>query len=465
MKNIIKKILMILTTIVSIASIEELIRLNILPMKYLLLCLLIIVVLLIAVIILVTRKNKVANIIGIVLMILAIFGNVFGIYHIHNINSFLDNGFKNKKTETIEYYVIAKKEKNYKKEDIAGEIGYYKESTNVQTAISKLKKKYTIEESSFDEINNLFAKLDSDAINFVLLEKTNYNIIMELDESKNESNYKIVYDFKINKRINVTQSQEEEKFNIYVGGTDYVGLMDFNTVITVNTSTHTILLTSIPRDYYVNVSGYNYKNKLSFITEGIDVSKNTVAELFDINIDYYIKIDSDSVIKLIDEIGGINYCSDYAYSGSARIHENGREKSIRYSIKKGCQTLDGYEAIAAARTRNAFNGRDRVRQQNMQKLLVAILQKLSSTEILNNYENILSVLSDSYETNIPKKIITKNIKDIINNGNKWTIKTQSVNGEDTKDTVHRFNNLVDWVMYPDEETVKIASDSIKNELK
>ena len=69
----------------------------------------------------------------------------------------------------------------------------------------------------------------------------------------------------------------------------------------------------------------------------------------------------------------------------------------------------------------------------MQKIMIAILQKLSSTENIKNYEVILGDLSDSYDTNIPKKIVTKNVKDMLNNGNKWTIETQSVDGEDGQD--------------------------------
>jgi len=361
--------------------------------------------------------------------------------------------------------VIAKEENNYKKKDISGEIGYYEESINVSDAIKSLKKNYSVEEENFNDLNNLFDQLDQQELKFVLIEKTNFNIIMELDENRKEEDYQVLYEFSINKKLKSTKSNHEDSFNIYVGGTDYVGLMDFNTIITVNTKTHTILLTSIPRDYYVDVVGYGYKNKLSFITEGIDVSKESIANLFGINIDYFIKIDSDSVVKLIDEIGGIEYCSDYAYNGAYNVYSNGYRKSISYSIKKGCQHLDGYEAIAASRTRNAFNGRDRVRQQNMQKIMVAILKKLATKETIVNYEEILNDLSNSYETDIPKKIMTSSVKDIINNGNRWTIEVQSVDGDDGHDTVHRFGNLTDWVMYPNMDTVHSATEKINRNLE
>lgn len=460
-----KQIISIISIILSILALGTIIKLNMIPFKYLIIIILVLGIFLLLGNYLFYRKKRIAKVFGIILLLGLIIGNTLIIYHIGNMNHFIDQSFKEKKQERIKYYVVALEKNNLKKKDISGDLGYYEKSINVKEGIKVLEKKYEINDLKFDDINNMFNKLDQEEMKFILIEKSSFNILMELDSNRDENQYDIILEFEITKDLKTETSTEEEKFNIYVGGTDYVGLMDFNTIITVNTTTHKLLLTSIPRDYYVDVHGLNYKNKLSFITEGIDVSSNTIADLFDTKMDYYIKIDSDSVVKLINEIGGIEYCSDYEYNGSYRIVENGRRKTGSYSIKKGCQHLNGYQAIAASRTRNSFNGRDRVRQQNMQKIMIAILQKLSSTENIKNYEVILGDLSDSYETNISKKIVTKNVKDMLNNGNKWTIETQSVDGEDGQDTVHRFNDITDWVMYPNEETVENASKRIKEVLK
>ena len=74
-------------------------------------------------------------------------------------------------------------------------------------------------------------------------------------------------------------------------------------------------------------------------------------------------------------------------------------------------------------------------------------------------------MSNSYETDIPKKIMTSSVKDIINNGNRWTIEVQSVDGDDGHDTVHRFGNLTDWVMYPNMDTVHSATEKINRNLE
>lgn len=457
-------VLIVISLLLCMMSMIQIIQLDILPIKYFILIIIGMIISLLLEIFLFRKDKKICFIIGIILFFVLVLTNVIGIYHMNNINNFFQKSFQEMKTEKIKYYVVALEKNHYKKKDISDDIGYYEESINVNNALDVLKKKYKFEELNFSDMNHLFDELDNSNLKMIIIEKNNFGIMMELNEERDEDKYSIIEEFTIEKKLKKSKNRREDAYNIYVGGTDYVGLMDFNTIISVNNKTHTILLTSIPRDYYVDVAGYDYKNKLSFITEGIDVSKESIANLFGIDIDYSVKIDSDSVVKLVDEIGGIEYCSDYSYTGAYNIYVNGSRKSVSYSIKKGCQHLNGYEAIAASRTRNAFSGRDRVRQQNMQKIMVAIMKKMVTGDNLVNYEGILNSLSDSYETDIPKNLITRSIKDIINNGNRWTIEVQSVDGEDGKDSVHRFSNITDWVMYPNEEDVRTASERIKRNL-
>lgn len=471
MKNTSKKIkrrrniLSLITLLVTIVTIYFMFKIDIIPFKFFILILIGLIIILVLGIVLLNKDKKVFMIIGIILLLLSIVGDGVCIYHMNNINSFLDKSFKATNTQKIRYYVIALEKNHYKKKDISGEVGYYENSLNVDKALEKMTNHNKIEDLNFSEINTMFDKLNSEEIKFILLEKVNYNIITDLDENIKSEDYQIVEEFDVLKKITTTSNRTKDSFNIYVGGTDYVGLMDFNTIITVNMRTHKILLTSIPRDTYVDVYGYNYKNKLSFITEGIDVSKNSLADFFDIDIAYYVKIDSESVAKLIDKIGGIEYCSDKEYSGSANINKNGTNQVVSYHVKKGCQELNGYQAIAASRTRNAFVGRDRVRQKNMQNIMIAIFKKISTTDNLMNYEDILNSLADTYQTDIPRKLITKNIKDMINNGNKWEIATQYIDGDDTIGTVHRFDYIEDWLLIPNMETVKTSSKTIKEYLK
>lgn len=460
-------ILGIISIIITIILIVSLGSVGILPIKFFLPITLILLILNGVGIFLINRYKMIPKIIGIVLLVLLCIISSIGTYYANTTNKFIDKKFSTtKKTQNITYYVVALKKNNYTKKDIEGDIGYYKDANYISSALEKLKENYVVEENSFDELNNMFEKLNDGTINLILVEKSSYNIVLSLDKDLEEKDFDIIYKFDIKKKISTNKNASTDNFNVYIGGSDFAGLMDFNMLVTVNTNNHKMLLTSIPRDYYVDVYATGKKDKLSFITQGIDTNIKTLENLFDTSIDYYIKIDTDSLVTLVDQIGGINYCSDVSFTTThALVRNTYNDSGRKLTINKGCQHLNGVQTLAVARERNAFPGRDRVRQANCRKIMVEIFKELVSTDTITNYNSVLDSVGDTYETNIPKSIITKNIKDIINNGNKWQIETQAVDGTDGKDLVHLSNYLTDWVMYPNYDMVDNAKVRISDMLK
>src|SRR5699024_4581684 len=114
-------------------------------------------------------------------------------------------------------------------------------------------------------------------------------------------------------------------------------------------------------------------------------------------------------------------------------------------VKKGCQHLNGIEILTVARERNAFIGRDRVRQKNCQKIILAIFDKLKSTDSFKNYKEILDSLSNLYTTTIPKDVVTSIAKDTID-GAEWKFTTQSVDGTDSNHVFIAILNDYDFAM-------------------
>lgn len=108
-----------------------------------------------------------------------------------------------------------------------------------------------------------------------------------------------------------------KRFNIYVGGADFANYMDFNMVATINTETHNILLTSIPRDLYLKVAGYDDERyeKLSFmnLNYGYESNRDSLAQFLNTDINYTLLINTDSLVTIVDYIGGIEFCSDYEF--------------------------------------------------------------------------------------------------------------------------------------------------------
>ena len=202
-----------------------------------------------------------------------------------------------------------------------------------------------------------------------------------------------------NPTSNITISKDS--FALYISGIDQWGSVstvrgrsDVNIVAIVNPKIHKVLLINTPRDYYVQLHGKTgLKDKLTHAgVYGIDMSLNTLEDLYDINIDYYLRVNFDTLVKLVDVIGGIEVYSDKTFISS---HQRD------WKIKEGMNKMDGKQALAYSRERYAYKEGDRHRGKNQQDVITAIIKKASSSKvILTKYNSILDTLEGSFQTNI-----------------------------------------------------------------
>ncbi len=464
-----RNILSLLSLILIIVFIIFLSMMNMLPTKYLVLGSFVLIVLDIVSIVFINLYQKIGlKIIGSIIMFILSVISIVGSYYILSTNNFLNNSFSKKvQYEKNTYYVVAKKENNLTQEDISGEISTYEGTMYLDKALKKLNKKYKVSAKSYNEVGAQFDNLLNNTDKFMLVEKTSYEIIFQISDTYKRENFKTLYEFNIYTKKKKSSSTNTDKFNIYIAGTDFSGLTDFNMIASINNKTHKVLLTSIPRDYYINIPGRNgEKDKLGFMgAYGSNASKEALAEVFGIDIDYTVTLNTDSLVEIVDYVGGIEFCSDKEFTTThALVRNTYNDRGKKLTIIKGCQQLNGIEALTLARERNAFEGRDRVRQQNCQKILIAIIKKLISTDTMLHYNETLNTLSTLYDTDISKDVISNLSKDIVNNGNKWKFETQSVDGTDGHDKVHS-SSMIDWVMYPDQKTIDTAKNKIKETLK
>lgn len=443
-------------------------RINILPSKYFLLITIIIFIINILSILFINLKNKILKIIGVIIMILAILFSITGSYYLYTGNKFLNDSFNNIKNETSTYYIITNKTSKYnKKSDITGTINYYKNSPNINKALKQLKNDFSIKTNTYEDVTAMFNDIVNNNIDFILIDSASYNIVFDLNKNINKSDFKIVHKFDIKEEIIQTDSQIKDKFNIYIGGTDFAGLMDYNSIITINTKTHEILMTSIPRDYYMDIYGMDgKKDTLSHMNAyGPDVNMKSLEKFFDIKIDYSIKINTESLVGLVDKIGGITYCSDQSFTTTHALvlntyDDRGKQK---LHIKKGCQELNGIQTLTVARERNSFIGRDRMRQKNCQKIIIGIFDKLKSTNSFINFNSILNSLSNLYTTDIPREVVTNMAKKTVD-GADWKFITQSVDGGDGTEFITIINEM-GYAMIPNTNDVINARNKIYEVLK
>ena len=193
---------------------------------------------------------------------------------------------------------------------------------------------------------------------------------------------------------------------------------------------------------------------------GIDVSVGSLEDFFNTELDYYVRINNRSVVDIVNAIGGINYCSDQAFTVDYVTSGKTNTTRKKVYIHEGCQTLDGNETLSVVRVRKIFEGGDRARQDHIRKVIVAMLDRLKDPNVIMNYANILDSLTGLYETTMPRELISKLAKQTIDNGGNWKVIEQSVTGEDKQDYVH-LTSLIDFVMEPDMNSVDSAKKQIK----
>lgn len=366
----------------------------------------------------------------------------------------LNNGDSKYKLE--HYSVIVLQNSNYKKlKDIKNEeVGYFKNSTGAQEANKKLQEDVKVNFKEYDASDSLVNDLLESKVNVIVLEDSIKNI-MEEEIANFEKETKVIHTFTIKTQVETTLKEVNvtiEPFAVYISGIDTYGQIssvsrsDVNMVMVVNPATHQILLVSIPRDYYVQLHGTTgTKDKLTHAgIYGIDMSIQTIEDLLELDINYYVKVNFTSVIDIVDALGGLDVYSEYTFTSYSG-----------YSFKKGMNSVNGEQALDFARTRKAFKEGDRQRGKNQQALIKAMIDKVIDKSIITKYSSLLDAVNGKYQTNMSVKSLTSLIKAQLKDMSGWNIHSYSLSGKDAMDYTYTYNQLL-YVMKPDEDSVNEA---------
>ncbi len=299
---------------------------------------------------------------------------------------------------------------------------------NIQQLMNDLKatqnKELTVEESrSYLAAYKSLLAGDTKAI---ILNSVFENII-ESEYPDYASKIKKIYTKELIKTVETPKDVKGDSFNVYISGIDTYGPIssvsrsDVNIIMTVNRETKKILLTTTPRDSYVPIAdgGNNQKDKLTHAgIYGVDASIHTLENLYGIDLNYYARLNFTSFLKLIDLLGGVDVYNDQEFTA----HTNGKFYSV------GNVHLDSEQALGFVRERYSLADGDRDRGRNQQKVIVAILQKLTSTEALKNYDGIIKGLQDSIQTNMPLETMMKLVNAQLESGGTYKINSQDLKG-------------------------------------
>jgi len=368
----------------------------------------------ISILMLYSKKNKsyIANSIFVILIsILFIVGSIY----INKTYSIVNN--LNKKNMLYSSSLVVLKDTEFKnnKDFIVGMINNENdiEGHILANKLIDKKKLNKIDIKYYDSYLEMLSDLYNSNISGVML-NTNYALSYSGYENyeKIADETKIVYSYQEkmkNKDIELASDKKlTEPFTILLLGVDskHDGLSS-NTVfngdtmmlITFNPKTLNSTVFSIPRDTYVPIAcNGNKSNKInSSAVGGTSCVINTLENLTDIDIDYYVKVNFKGVVDFVDALGGIEIDVPIKF---CEQDSNRLFGANEICLDKGLQTLNGEEALALSRHRKTLVTGDFQRVQHQQLVVEAMLKKAKNIRSVDMLYDLLNAVSNNIETNI-----------------------------------------------------------------
>ena len=262
------------------------------------------------------------------------------------------------------------------------------------------------------------------------------------------------------KQLDLSDANEKlpSSFIMYISGIDTYGGVtersrsDVNIMAVINRNTHEILLVSTPRDYYVPLSVSNgQKDKLTHAgIYGVDVSMETLEMLYGVDINYFFRLNFSGFIDMIDALGGIDVYSEKEFTVDPIA-----------SYKVGYNHLNGLEALAFARERYSFSNGDFQRGKNQMAVIQAVVQKLTSPALLNNYTDVMKSMEDCFQTSLTDADMKELIRQQLQNPTSWKISSIDVTGTGARKTTYSMPNRSASVVVPDMASVQKARTEIE----
>ena len=408
------------------------------------------------------------SIISFLIIVAEILFMIYGVTTFKFLNQITDTGLR---VETYGIYVKNSSPFKSIKELDNRKVAYLYIPNDVETqdAIDK-----TIEDNnvnlkleSKDTLEDLLTSVNDGDTNAIFMNKS-YESVAEEEYGDAIHNLKCIYSIDMVNYVKTTKSNKKitkDTYAIYISGIDTSGKVaskarsDVNIVMIVNPRTYQVLLINTPRDYYVDLASNNKKDKLTHAgLSGIEESSNTLAKLYDIDIDYYLRINFTSFVKIINSLGGINVNVSKAFceQDSKRNFDN------QICLRKGMQNLNGEQTLAYARHRHTLPQGDISRGENQMEIIKAIINKAASPAIIKNYTSLIAALSGNIVTNMETDEMYEVAKAQLSKNPTWTISSITATGKVATKPCYALGNANASVVIPDEVSILGIKNAINN---
>ena len=411
---------------------------------------------------------------AIVISILTIILNSVAFYGIQSVTGLFEKFNQNAKYEEIRVNIYTLKENE--KTDISSIISDIEKgkdlvimgSKNDEETAKKTKNKLVedivyknnklskekVDEKLKIEYKNTYVETYKDIIDKkqeMMILNSAYEGIIELHDEKYKEKIKSIYEtdfkeeikeiLKDDKQENRDNNEETKHiskkpgvYNIYISGIDVAGDIgtvsrsDVNIIMTVNTNTKKILLTTTPRDTYLKIpgKGQDQYDKLTHAgMYGIQTSIATLQDLYDMDIDYYVRLNFTSFINIINLVGNIQVYNDQEF----RAYHGG------YHMPKGMITLDAKKALSFVRERHHLENGDYDRGKNQEKVIEAVIKKIANIGNITKINTILDGIANSIQTDIKMDEVMKLVNKALEEKDGYEIKSQALEVKERLDLV------------------------------
>ncbi|MBR1801844.1 LCP family protein [Candidatus Saccharibacteria bacterium] len=424
------------------------------------------------------RTSKLAQLFIIIFYLILSLGLIFANAKLSEVSNFIKENFDEKKSYSVYNVIVNKDSKANSLSDIKGaELFTYEEPVKeISNDALKQKVSNVISDSTLvfkEDLETVMERplkmLETPSV----VNNGTYESYLSVNEDY-EQKIKIIGEIKIEITGKVDNDQTDAKketiaskpFLLFINGIDTRtgtmpsrSLSDVNILAAVNPETKKNLLVAIPRDTYVQLHGTTgLMDKLTHSGSrgGIDLTVSTVEDLFDLEIDRYIRVNFNFVTDLVDNIGGITVTNDldHALTLDGCVY------------KPGDNAVDGKCALRFARERKSYSTGDRHRGENQEQVISRIVEKIQNDKnLLTDYGKILNALNGSFDTNFTSDDITALVRMQLDDMKSWSIESYNINGTGKMTKTYSYPNQNLYVMMPNLDTINTAKSKITEILK
>ena len=411
-----------------------------------------------ALLMLVKGSRKWLKIVSLALAVLLSTAYIYGYSQFRATDKFFD-ALKGFDTQKATYVLVANKKSGYtfpasfKGAKVAT---YATEDKTYGRAMDKLNKLCSVNFDRYGDLSMAAAYLTNGSYKAMYMSKDQYDSLCAKDEALKKST-KVAYKVSVNLNDDIDLKPvdvRKQPFNIYITGLDVYGPIetasrsDVNMVVTVNPKTQKVLLTSIPRDTHVTLPDKDgAKDKLTHTgLYGVSETIGAAEGLLGTGMNYYVKVNYKTVIRFINAIGGVDVNSDYDFTTSGM--------AAHYHFKKGKNHLTGRKALAFARERHSFPDGDLQRNRDQQKIMQAVIKKLtSSSTLLFDYADILKSCEGYVQISMTGEEMKSLIKMQLANNYDWKVSRQGLKGNGASEQCYSTGSAYVYVLEPDEASL------------